>query len=84
MESKYTIGVFIDLSKTFDAINQKIVIEKRTMYGVKDGNLQWFESYLPLSKKQYIVRSKTEPHIEIPYAEFLKDLFWVHYYFYST
>lgn len=40
METKYTIGVFIDLSKTFDAINQKIVIEKRTMYGVKDGNLQ--------------------------------------------
>ena len=40
MDRKYTIGVFIDLSKTFDAVNQKIVTEKLTMYGVKDGNLQ--------------------------------------------
>ena len=51
MESKYIIGEFIDFSKTLDAVNQKIVIEKLTMYGVKDGNLEWFESYLPLSKK---------------------------------
>ena len=34
MESKYTIGVFIDLLKIFDAVNQKI------MCGVKDGNFQ--------------------------------------------
>ena len=42
MESKCTIGVFLDLSKVFDAVNQKLLIEKLEMYGVKDKNLQWF------------------------------------------
>ena len=34
------------------------------------------------SRKQYIVHSKTELHIEMQHAEFLKDLVWFHYYFY--
>ena len=42
MESNYTIGVFIDLLKVFDAVNQKLLIEKLEIYGVKDENLQWF------------------------------------------
>ena len=40
MESRYNIGVFIDLSKVFDIVNQKLLIEKLEMYCVKDKNLQ--------------------------------------------
>ena len=36
----------IDRSKVFDTRNHKIFVEKLDMYGVKDRNLQWFESNL--------------------------------------
>ena len=46
-ESKqYTLGVFVDLSKTFDTANHKILISKFENYGIRGKNLLWFISYL--------------------------------------
>ena len=42
-ESKFT---FIDLSKAFDTVDHKILTKKFELYGIKDCNLTWFESYL--------------------------------------
>ena len=36
MENKNTVGVLIDLSGTFDTVNQSILIEKPEIYVVKD------------------------------------------------
>ena len=47
---KFTQGVFIDLSKTFDTVDNSILLKK--LYGITDKNLAWFESYIS-NRKQY-------------------------------
>ena len=45
-QNKYTLGVFIDLSKTFDTVCT-------SLYGIKNNSLKWFSSYLS-NRKQFI------------------------------
>ena len=49
----YTSGVFIDLSKGFDTVNNSIILQKLEIYGIHGKNLEWFKSYLR-NRKQYI------------------------------
>ena len=52
-ESKFTLGIFIDLSKAFDTVDHKILTKKLELYGIKGCNLRWFQSYLS-NRKQFI------------------------------
>ena len=52
-ENKFTLGVFIDLSKAFDTVNHKILITKLKNYRFRNRNLKWFISYLS-NRKQFI------------------------------
>ena len=45
-EDKYTLGIFIYLSKTFDTVDHNILLKKLDMDGIKEKNLKWFHSYL--------------------------------------
>ena len=43
---KLPIRVFLDLSKAFDTLDHKIVLEKLLYHGIKGTELAWFKSYL--------------------------------------
>jgi retron-type reverse transcriptase len=50
-EGKYTLGIFLDLSKAFDTVNHEILIKKQRNIG-----LQWFINYL--QKRTQMVKYK--------------------------
>ena len=51
--NEYTIGVFIDLSKTSDTVDHDILLKKLEIYGILGTHFQWFRNYLR-NRKQYI------------------------------
>lgn len=51
--NEFSIGLFIDLSKAFDTLNHKILLQKLNHYGIRGVTLKWFESYLT-NRYQYV------------------------------
>ena len=50
---KHVIGLFIDFSKDFDAVDHAIMLCKLSYYGIRGNALKWFESFLR-GRQQYV------------------------------
>ncbi|XP_065671724.1 uncharacterized protein LOC136089600 [Hydra vulgaris] len=56
--SKFTLGVFIDLAKAFDIINHKILAKKLKCCGITGNVLKLLKSYLT-NRKQFVYADET-------------------------
>ena len=63
-QGKYTLGIFIDISKAFDTVNHNILLVKLKAYGIQSENLKWFRSYLS-NRKQFISYDDFETEMKI-------------------
>ena len=63
-EQKYTMAVFIDLSKAFDTLEHEVLFAKLEKYGIRGTTLNWFRSYLTNRKLRVKCRIGTTGQME--------------------
>jgi hypothetical protein len=56
----HTIGIFIDLTKAYDVLNHKLLLDKLFHYGIRGSSNLWFRSYLT-HRKQFIEICQSDP-----------------------
>ena len=65
-QGKFTLGIFIDLSKAFDTVDHNILLKKINKYGIKGSTYDWFLSYLSNRKQCVNINKETNsPYLNI-------------------
>ena len=81
---KFSVGIFIDLSKAFDTVDHQILLDKLYMYGVRGHVYKWFESYLK-NRMQFVQLNDTKSRFAritcgVPQGSILGPLLFILYY----
>ena len=61
--NKYTLGVFINVSKAFDTVDHSILLKKLELYGVTNRNPSRFKNYL--SNRRQFIQINNEENTEL-------------------
>ena len=62
---KTTVGVYIDLSKDFDTVDHKIVLQKLENYGLRGSVLKWFTSYMENRQQFVYLNNSYSRHLKV-------------------
>ena len=78
---KLKSAVYVDFSKAFDTAGRSVLLQKLTTYGVKDKELEWFNSYL-FNRKNYVCGDRNIPSPEpvccgVPQGSILESLLFI-------
>jgi hypothetical protein len=82
-EKKYTIEIFLDLSKAFDTVDHEILFEKLAHCGIRGSALQWIKSHFT-NRQQYVEFNSTCSSLSkikcgVPQGSILRPLFFLIY-----
>ena len=58
---RYTLAIFLDLSKAFDTLEHEVVIKKLARYGIRGTCQEWFKSYLSNRTMRLKCRTSLNP-----------------------
>ena len=64
---KFTLSLFLDLSKAFDTLNHRTLLKKLEIYGIRGVCLDWFNSYL--TNRQLRVKCVTGSSGQLEYSD---------------
>ena len=59
----FVCGVFVDLQKVFDTVDQSILLHKLSHCGIRDMANCWFSSYLS-NRKQFVTVNRFDSEIQ--------------------
>ena len=82
--NKYTLGVFIDLSKAFGTVHHSILLKKLELYGIMDRNHGCLKSYLSNWRQFVQINEKEKTSLEtiscgVPQGSILGPLLFLLY-----
>ena len=82
-KKEVSLGIFLDLSKAFDTVNHKILLQKLENYGIRRIALSWITSYLN-NRKQFVQFNNVNSSENIMKCGIPQGSILVHYYSFCT